>query len=177
MEIISVDGIRVSIGSHENKTIIIGADHRGFIHKTKIIEALKLKGHKLIDVGTFSPERCDYPIISDKIGKLVEEDLGFTKIGIGICGSGIGILTPASKHQGVYPAKCLTTQEAETSRKHNNTNVLGIGADYVSLESALAIIETWLKTPFYSNPTNEKPYLDRFVQTVKLENQTINHIK
>jgi ribose 5-phosphate isomerase B len=168
MGVILVDGITVPVESHKGKDIIIGSDHRGFAYKSAIKEALRQQGYSISDVGTFSTERCDYPAISDAIGKRVSED-PFYSVGIGICGSGIGILIPASKHRGVYVARCLTPQEAETSRRHNNTNVLGIGADYVDLETALAIVDTWLKTPFYADQATEQPYLQRFMQTVRLE--------
>ena len=166
-EIITIEGIGAPVGSHEGKVIVIGSDHRGFSYKSKIVEVLKNKGCQLIDVGTSSPERCDYPIISDNIGKQVSKD--YDKVGIGICGSGIGILIPASKHKGVYVARCLTPEEAKTSRKHNNTNFLGIGADCIDFETALAIIDTWLTTPFYSDCEKEESYLRRYIQTVKLE--------
>ncbi|MBI2044605.1 RpiB/LacA/LacB family sugar-phosphate isomerase [Candidatus Pacearchaeota archaeon] len=169
---IHVEGIEVPIGSHESKKIVIGADHRGFGYKNSVIEALKYKNYQLIDVGTFSSARCDYPAISNEIGRLVSEDYYYNTVGIGICGSGIGILIPASKYRGVYSARCLTPQEAAASRKHNNTNVLGIGADSVGLETALAIVDIWLTTPFYSSPSDE-PYLKRFVQTAKLETAII----
>ena len=165
-EIINIDGIKIPIGSHEGKTIVIGSDHRGFDYKKQIIVALE--SYDLMDVGTVSTEKCDYPRISDSIGRLVSE-APYTRVGIGICGSGIGILIPASKHQGVYVARCLTAAEAETSRIHNNTNFLGIGADCVDLETALETINTWLTTPFGSDREAEKAYLQRFVQTVKLE--------
>ena len=163
MKIITLDSIEVPIGSHENKTIVIGSDHRGFEYKQAIISFLENR-YPLLDIGTFSPERCDYPVISDELGRKISQAYPF-RVGIGICGSGIGILIPASKHTGVYAARCLSPFEAETSRRHNNSNVLGLGADYTTLETALATVETWLKTPF----TDEKPYLDRFLQTVRLE--------
>lgn len=167
-KIITVEGIRVPVGSHEGKVIVIGSDHRGFRYKSKIVEVLKEKDYQLIDVGASSPERCDYPIISDNIGKKINRD-PYGRVGLGICGSGIGILIPASKHQGIYVARCLSPEEAETSRKHNNTNFLGLGADYVNLETALATIDTWLTTPFGLDFEKEKPYLMRYIQTVKLE--------
>jgi ribose 5-phosphate isomerase B len=167
--ILRVDGVDVPIGTHEGKTIVIGADHRGFAYKTAVKEALAEKGYQLIDVGTNSPAKCDYPIISHDIGKAVSED-PYGRVGIGLCGSGIGIIIPASKHKGVYAARCVTPMEAEGSRRHNNSNLLGIGADYVDLETAILIIEVWLKTPFYASES-EKPYLNRFVQTVKLERE------
>jgi ribose 5-phosphate isomerase B len=170
MEIIHAEGITVPIGSHQGKTIILGSDHRGFYYKQKIAEYLKNKGYNIIDVGTFSREKCDYPIISDKIGQLISQS-NFTCVGIGVCGSGIGILIPASKHKGVYVARCLNKAEAETSRKHNNTNFLGLGSDSISIEAAYEIIDAWLTTLFYTNPETDESYLRRFVQTVKLENQ------
>jgi len=169
VKFIHAKGVTVPIGSHEGKEIVIGSDHRGFEYKARIKDALADKGYQLIDVGTFSSERCDYPIISYNIAKLVSEDSNHGRVGIGICGSGIGILIPASKYEGVYVARCLTPKEAETSRKHNNTNFLGIGADYTDLETALATVDAWLGTSFYSIPKEEDPYLQRYVQTVNLE--------
>lgn len=168
-KIIQVEGINIPIGSHKGKIIIIGSDHRGFEYKKKIIKVFKIKKYQIIDIGTSSSERCDYPSISDDLGKLVSKDVKYNTVGIGICGSGIGILIPASKHKGVYVARCLTPEEAETSRKHNNTNCLGIGADCVDLETTLSVIDTWLTTPFYSNNKTEDAYLMRYIQTVKLE--------
>ncbi len=167
MQSISVDGIEVSVGSHEKKIVVLGCDHRGFEYKRQLMILLQGR-HSIIDVGCYSPNRWDYPAISDDIGRRVAEN-PFKTVGIGICGSGIGILIPASKHRGVYVARCLSPAEAETSRKHNNSNVLGIGADCVDLETAVSIVRTWLDTPFYSDPKKDEAYLRRFVQTVQLE--------
>ena len=175
-KIIKVDGVKIPIGSHEGKTIVFGCDHRGFKYKTEILEFLKQKSYSIIDVGAFSNERCDYPKISDNIGKEVSID-PYNRVGIGICGSGIGILIPASKYPKVYIARCLNPKEAETSRKHNNTNVLGIGADLIDLETVLTIIDAWLRTLFYSDSQTEKPYLNRYIQTIKLEEDIHNSYK
>ena len=108
-EIINIDGIKIPIGSHEGKTIVIGSDHRGFDYKKQIIVALE--SYDLMDVGTVSTEKCDYPRISDSIGRLVSE-APYTRVGIGICGSGIGILIPAYKEDNVicHTAKAATIQ-------------------------------------------------------------------
>jgi ribose 5-phosphate isomerase B len=171
-ETIIVDGISVPVGSHQGKKIVIGSDHRGFAYKAEIVKALKEKSYDIIDIGTYSSERCDYPAISDKIAREIGKD-PLTRVGIGICGSGIGILIPASKHRCIYIARCLTPKEAETSRMHNNSNFLGIGADYSDLKTALQTVDAWLTTQFYSDPNAEEQYLRRFVQTVKLENALI----
>jgi len=167
-EIIVVDGIKIPIGSHEGKTLVIGSDHRGFEYKNAIINYLE-GDFVLIDVGTSSPERCDYPAISENIGSEIERDPYHTA-GIGICGSGIGIIIPASKHNRVYGATCSTPEKAANSRRHNNTNLVGIGADEVDLETALDIVNSFLKTPFYSNEVDERTYLNRYIQTVAFEN-------
>lgn len=167
-KILTFEGIKVPIGSHKGKLIVLGADHRGFKFKNELEYHLEMAGYEVVDVGTLSPERCDYPSFSDAIGRLVSED-PYTSVGIGICGSGIGILIPASKHKGVYAARCLSPEESESSRMHNNTNVLGIGADCMNLETALDTVDAWLTTPFFSDIEKEEQYLMRFVQTVKLE--------
>lgn len=169
MEILYVEGINVPIGTHKGKRIVIGSDHRGFEHKKGIIKFLEEKSYNVKDVGTYDEKRCDYPLFSGKIGSEVSQDRELSTIGIGICGSGIGILIPASKYQGIYTARCLTPEDASTSRRHNNTNVLGISADNISLESALNVVKTWLDTPFFSDRKKEIAYLHRYVQTVKFE--------
>jgi ribose 5-phosphate isomerase B len=167
LRIIDTNGFRIPTGNHEGKTIVIGSDHRGFEYKEKIKDYLEKEGYEILDVGTNSNERCDYPIFSDKIGSEIEKDY-LNRIGIGICGSGIGILIPASKHKRVLAARCLGAKEAETSRKHNNSNLLGIGADYIDFETALEIVKTFLKTDFYSSLDDES-YLYRYLQTLKFE--------
>lgn len=153
-ELIEVEGIKVPIGNHKNKTIIIGCDHRGFEYKRKIIdlfeeknyvvkpsekeitpveefnfrkyavgrlgiEAMLKTGQCLIDVGTYSTERCDYPAISNEIGRIISLDRTYNTVGLGICGSAIGILIPAQKHWGVYAAnQALPTPRRRKRRLH-----------------------------------------------------------
>jgi ribose 5-phosphate isomerase B len=166
---ISVGGIMIPIGTHEGKLIILGSDHRGFDYKKRIAELLGKSSYNILNVGTYSKERCDYPEISDKIGRFIGEDV-YNRVGIGICGSGVGILIPASKVKGVYAARCLSVDDAVNSRKHNNSNLLGLSADILDFESIQKIIEAWLTAPFYSNQ-EEEVYLNRFLQTVRLEDK------
>ena len=166
-DIIEIEGFSVPVGTHKGKTIYIAADHRGFEYKKRLVGELEGEYLPVTELGTFSPERTDYPEISHELGLKVGTD-PCRKVGIGICGSGIGILIPASKHRGVYPARCLNPKEAETSRMHNNTNVLGIGADYPDFDTALETVKVWLETPFYSDPKKEESYLQRYIQTLNL---------
>jgi RpiB/LacA/LacB family sugar-phosphate isomerase len=169
-KIINKDKLEVPIGSHMGKTIIIGSDHRGYKLKEEIKNEFK-KNYKIIDVGTNSEDRCDYPFFSNEIGKFVSED-HLNKVGIGICGSGMGIIIPAGKHKTIIATRCLSIKDAESSRKHNNSNVLGISADKTSLKNAIEIIQIWLETPFYFDQENEEEYLNRYIQTRKFELKT-----
>jgi len=96
---------------------------------------------------------------------MISQDLSYSTVGIGICGSGIGIGIPASKWPGVYVARCLTGADGKNTRRHNNTNLLTMGADVLSLDEAIAIADAWLWEPFEL----VEPYLSRFLQTVELE--------
>jgi ribose 5-phosphate isomerase B len=168
MGVILVDNVEVPIGSHRNKTIILASDHRGYNYKEEVKSFLTQKGFEFIDVGTNTYSRCDYPLISNKLGQEVSKD-PHNRVGIGFCGSGIGILIPASKHRGAFTARCLSAMDAETSRVHNNSNILGIGADYIDFETALEVIDAWLSTEFYSSPGAQDAYLRRYVQTRKMD--------
>lgn len=173
-EIIEFQGYNVPVGNHLGKTIVIGSDHRGFKYKTKIIEHLKNIGFNIIDVGCDNPERCDYPEISKKIAKNVCLNINDC-VGIGICGSGFGISIPASKFKGIFIATPCCPKEAETARKHNNTNFLGIGADRIEINTAIKTIDAWLKAKFYSDPETEDAYFKRFIQTLKIEEEIYNN--
>ncbi len=169
MGIIKVNGFSVPVGSHKGKTIVLGSDHRGYELRRKLHSYLQEQGFPVIDVGCDNPERCDYPLISKMIAERICEVSDYSRVGIGICGSGIGICIPASKFPGILCARCQNPDEAVTSRKHNNTNFLGFGADYIDEKTALLITKSWLTTPFYSDPSSEDAYLKRYLQTRELE--------
>ncbi|MCC7571541.1 RpiB/LacA/LacB family sugar-phosphate isomerase [Candidatus Micrarchaeota archaeon] len=177
-KIIEVKGFKVPIGDHRRKMIVIGSDHRGFYNiekdfypKALLMDYLKQEGFVIIDVGTHSKERCDYPKYSFKIGEIVSDDSELQTVGIGLCGSGIGIGTIATKFNGIYPVFCENTKMAANSRMHNNTNLLTIGVDEKSPEELIKIVQVWLNTPFYTDFENERVYLERFVQTLEFERQ------
>ncbi|MBL7160904.1 MAG: RpiB/LacA/LacB family sugar-phosphate isomerase [Candidatus Aenigmarchaeota archaeon] len=165
-DVIQVRGLDVPVGSHEGRFVVVGADHRGFAYKERVKEWLGDNGYRFTDVGTYSLDRCDYPTFSSEIGRLVSAD-HLNTVGMGICGSGIGIIIPAFNYRGVYGATCLNPEMAETSRKHNNTNLLGIGADHMDEWTMLETVTSWLDTPFYSDPETEQVYLDRYLQTIR----------
>ncbi len=167
--ILEKEGLKVSIGSHLGKKIVIGSDHRGFELKEQLKDYLKQFSKEMVDIGCFSKERVDYPVYSAKIGELIAKDpLNSIGIGIAICGSGIGIGIPAAKFKGVYPARCLDEMDAVSSRKHNNSNLLTISAGKTDFERAKRIVVLWLTAKFYET-MDEESYLRRFLETVRIE--------
>jgi ribose 5-phosphate isomerase B len=129
----------------EKMKIYIGSDHAGYRLKKKIIEKFS-EEIDFEDVGTYSEESCDYPDFGKKVGEAVANNQGSR--GIVICGTGIGISIAANKVQGIRAALCYNQLAAELSRRHNDANVLGLGARLLGEELAYAIVSTWLKTPF-----------------------------
>lgn len=126
--------------------LAIGADHAGFHVKEFLIAQLENKGHEIHDVGTNSEQSVDYPQFSHAVGKLVIE--GDVEKGIIICGTGIGVSIAANKIPGVRAALCRTNEDAEMSRKHNNANILALGARSCDPVMLVAITNTWLSTDF-----------------------------
>jgi ribose 5-phosphate isomerase B len=127
-------------------TIALGSDHAGFTYKQALSEILRQQSHAVIDVGTYSPDSVDYPDFAVQAARHVAS--GKADFGIVVCGSGVGVSISANKVAGVRAANCLTEDMARLARQHNNANVLALGERLVSLETAKAILEAFLSTPF-----------------------------
>jgi|SRR5690606_7226709 len=126
--------------------IAIGADHAGFVYKSKIVEYLTSKGFEIQDFGTFSTDSVDFPDFAHPTAEAVEN--GEADFGILICGSGQGVNMTANKHKGVRSALCWNTDIARLTRQHNNANIIALPARFVAYEYAVEMIETFLNTGF-----------------------------
>lgn len=126
--------------------IAIGSDHRGYSLKERIREYLRAGEHQCFDTGTSSEERVDYPDFAMEVAELV--GMNRCSRGILICGSGVGMSMAANKHKRIRAALCTTLRMAELSRKHNDANILCLGAENQSAEEALQMVDIWLKTEF-----------------------------
>ena len=126
--------------------IAIGADHRGFSVRTKVVDLLKQLGHEVEDVGTFSAEAVDYPDIAAEVAGRVSR--GQVERGILVCGTGLGMCIAANKFHGVRAAPCHDDLTAELSRRHNDSNILCLSADLLGERLIDRMIELWLNTPF-----------------------------
>jgi len=126
--------------------IVIGCDHAAYELKEEVKAKLIAEGHELIDVGTDSNESVDYPIYGHAVGRTVAE--GKAERGIAICGSGIGISIACNKVPGIRAALCTSVEMAEMCRRHNNANVICMGARMISKELAFEMVDTWMTTEF-----------------------------
>jgi len=127
--------------------VFIGADHRGFDSKSKIVKILEDQGHQVVDVGTDNnKESCDYPLFAYKVATSVARSRNAK--GILVCMSGIGQAIAANKIKGAYAALCYNVESAKFSRLHNNANILVLGAKSVKQRELNSIIEIWLNTEF-----------------------------
>ena len=126
--------------------IAIGCDHAAFNEKEKLKTYLIKQGYELVDVGTNSSASVDYPSFGHEVGRMVVNNK--VSKGIVVCGSGIGISIAANKVKGVRATLCTSCEHAIMSRKHNDANVLALGARMTDLKMILKIVDIWLNTDF-----------------------------
>ena len=126
--------------------IAIASDHAGFRYKQRIVEELARLGHEVVDLGADSEEQSDYPMFIRPAAEAVAS--GDCERGIVLGGSGNGEAMVANRVRGVRCALCWSVESAELGRRHNDANMISIGQRMVLLDVALAIVRTWLDTPF-----------------------------
>ena len=98
------------------------------------------------DFGCYNRDSVDYPAYGEKVGRAVVS--GEADFGIVICTTGIGISIAANKVKGVRCAHCTDVLSAEMTRRHNNANVLAMGAGLTGTNVALRMVEIFLNTEF-----------------------------
>ena len=130
----------------ENLRIAIGSDHGGYEYKEQIVSHLREKGYECVDVGTYSTDSCDYPVIARTVTTKITT--GEADRGILICGTGIGMSIVANKVKGIRAALCGDTFSARSSRAHNNSNVLCLGERVIGINLAMDIVDIWLESKF-----------------------------
>lgn len=126
--------------------IALGSDHGGYALKCKIKEHLESRGYECVDFGCHSLESCDYPDFGEAAARAVAA--GDCPRGIVICTTGIGISIAANKVKGVRCALCSDSLSAEMTRRHNDANVIAMGAGIVGPKLAERMVEVFLNTEF-----------------------------
>ncbi|HLP58719.1 MAG TPA: ribose 5-phosphate isomerase B [Candidatus Deferrimicrobium sp.] len=131
-------------------TIYLASDHAGFELKEKIKKYLIDNQYIIDDKGTHSTESSSWVEYGAAAAREVSKDPDNSRAII-ICGSGLGMSIVSNKFKNVRAAVCNDLYTAEMSRKHNDANVLNMGARVVAPELAIRIVDKWLNTDFEGN--------------------------
>ena len=126
--------------------IALGSDHAGLPLKREIIALLERMNLPYHDYGTYTEDSCDYAVFAQRAAKAVAS--GECERGILCCGTGIGISIAANKVPGIRCAACSDCYSAKMTRKHNDANMLAMGARVVGGELGQMIAEIFLTTEF-----------------------------
>ena len=146
--------------------IAIGSDHGGYRLKEEIKKYLDEKEIKYEDFGCMNEERVEYPNIAKEVAKAVQSKK--CEAGILICRSGLGMSIVANKFKGIRCTPCHNEYTAKYAKLHNNSNILAIGADDVTVNEAICILRMWLATEFEGGRHQER--LDLIT---KIENENM----
>jgi len=129
-----------------SKPIALGADHAGVAYKQEVIDWLGKKGYQVKDFGTYTTDSVDYPDFAHPTATSVET--GEAAFGILFCGSANGVAITANKHAGIRAGLCWLPEVAQLTRLHNDANMICVPARFVSIESAIEMIDLFMTTAF-----------------------------
>jgi ribose 5-phosphate isomerase B len=132
--------------SRAKEVIAIGSDHGGYQMKEALKPFVEGLGFKIVDLGTYTEEACDYPDYAYAVARMVS--LGDASRGIMIDAVGTASAIVANKLDGIRAACCFNEFSSQSSREHNNANVLTLGGRVHGIELAKAIVKVWLQTDF-----------------------------
>lgn len=126
--------------------IAIGSDHAGYLLKEQLRKKLADDGHDVTDLGADSTESSDYPDYAAKVARAVQQ--GAAERGVLVCASGVGMSIAANKLHGIRAALGTTAEEVGYVRRHNDANVLALGAKYTEELLAGEMVDVFLSTGF-----------------------------
>ncbi len=131
----------------------IACDHRGYKLKEKLKKYLTKKGYEVLDLGTNSPESCDYSDYGIALGEKVRDKE--VEFGIAVCGTGIGISIACNKVKGIRCARITNSRDAKETRIHNNANIVALNEKLFFFE-AKDIVDTFLNTKYVADERFER---------------------
>ncbi|MHC5036434.1 MAG: ribose 5-phosphate isomerase B [Planctomycetota bacterium] len=126
--------------------IALGSDHAGPDVKSRIAEALREAGHEVLDMGTEGTASVDYPDFASSVARAVAS--GEAERGVLVCGTGIGMAMAANKVKGIRAAVCHDEYTVRMTRRHNDANVLCIGARVLPAARIVDLTQLFLSEPF-----------------------------
>jgi len=145
--------------------IVVGCDHAGFRIKDAVIEAIKEAGHEVLDVGTDSDARVDFPDFAEKAGRAIIS--GEADRGVVMCGSGVGVNITLNKMKGIYACLCHDTYSAHQGVEHDDMNVLCLGGLIIGPQLAKELVSTFLGAKLM----NVDRYINRINKIKKIETE------
>ena len=137
-----------------SETVAIAADHAGFVLKAPLKQELARLGRDVIDLGTTGEDSVDYPDFACRLADAIAN--GRAKIGVLMCGTGIGMSIAANRNPKVRAALCITPEMARLARAHNDANVLVLGGRLMRPELAKECLKAFLETPFEGGGRHER---------------------
>ncbi len=126
--------------------IVAASDHAGLHLRAEAVRIAREKGFEVEDLGPFGADAVDYPDFARKVAEAVAA--GQARLGILVCGTGLGMSIAANKVKGVRAAVCRSEYEARMARAHNDANVLCLGERVTGLGAGAAIVAEFLAQPF-----------------------------
>ena len=126
--------------------LAIGNDHAAVEMKNEIKDYLESKGIEVVNVGTDTHDRVNYPESGYRVAKMVAS--GEVDGGVLICGTGVGISLAANKIPGIRCCVCSEPYTARLSKQHNNTNIIAFGARVIGMDRAKMIVDEWINAEF-----------------------------
>jgi len=148
------------------QTVYMGSDHRGWELKTALEEYLKEEDYRVVDMGNQNlVEGDDYPDFGYAVAKRVVNDPG--SHGIVICGSGAGICIVANKVKGARAAAGFNEEEAKLARSDDNSNILCLPGNFMTLSQAKKVVDAWLNTEF----SGAERHVRRLKKVEQIENE------
>ena len=127
----------------------IANDHAATELKFKIMDYLTSKGYEVVNYGFDTTESCDYPVAGERLAIGIKN--GEVELGLGLCGTGVGISLACNKVNGIRAGVCSETRTAALIREHNNAQILCFGARIVNEETAYQLVDAFLEAQFSPN--------------------------
>lgn len=145
--------------------IAIGSDHAGLQLKNIVGDDLRLEGHEVVDVGTYTTDAVDYPDFAAKVGHAVLD--GTAERGIIVCGSGVGASVAANKIHGIRAGLCHDVYSAHQGVEHDDMNVLVLGGRVIGTATGKELAHAFVAAHF----TNEERHLRRLRKVQALDDR------
>lgn len=137
--------------------IAVASDHMGLGMKRALAAKLSEWGHQISDLGTDTEDRCHYPVFAVRACRTVQT--GDSERAVLVCGTGIGMCITAGKLAAIRAVVGHDVYATQMSRRHNDTNVLCLGARTTGIDAALALLQTWLETPYEGGRHDQRLHL------------------